>query len=263
MIPKKIHYCWLSGEDMPEKLQQCVATWKQVMPDYEIVKWDTKKFDIEAVAFVSEAFHARKWAFAADYIRMHALYHEGGIYLDSDALVLKRFDEFLPYGFFTSLEYHYRYVSQQNTLSLLNPDGSSKVPNTRKPGIGLQAAVIAGVKGHPFVKDCLAWYQDKHFVQENGEYFDQTIAPDIYAMIAENYGFKYKDEKQVLRENMLILPSEIFAGCLKEATARSYAIHYSAGTWRDQPKPGLIERKLRTMYEKWTLERLLSRIPAG
>lgn len=82
-------------------------TWRKVLPDYEIKLWNTENFDMsKAPEYVREAFEQRKWAFAADYIRMYALYTEGGIYLDSDVKVLKSFDEFLNYKFFTSLEYH-------------------------------------------------------------------------------------------------------------------------------------------------------------
>jgi mannosyltransferase OCH1-like enzyme len=40
MIPKKIHYCWLSGEAIPQNFQKCIATWKEIMPEYEIICWD-------------------------------------------------------------------------------------------------------------------------------------------------------------------------------------------------------------------------------
>ena len=39
-----------------------------------------------------DAFDNKKYAFAADYIRLYALYNYGGIYLDMDVEVLK------PYG---------------------------------------------------------------------------------------------------------------------------------------------------------------------
>jgi hypothetical protein len=41
-------------------------TWQQVLPDYEIICWDTKKFDINSNRFAAQAFAARKWAFAPD-----------------------------------------------------------------------------------------------------------------------------------------------------------------------------------------------------
>ncbi|MFS0846678.1 MAG: glycosyltransferase [Parabacteroides merdae] len=41
-----------------------------------------------------------------DYVRLYALYEEGGIYLDTDVYVKKTFDVFLMDRFFTSIEYH-------------------------------------------------------------------------------------------------------------------------------------------------------------
>ena len=98
MIPKIIHFCWLSNDPYPKEIRQCMDSWKKVMPDYEIKLWNMETFDVSsAPVYVQEAVKARKWAFAADYIRMYALYTEGGIYLDSDVKILKRFDDFLHY----------------------------------------------------------------------------------------------------------------------------------------------------------------------
>ena len=93
MIPKVIHYCWLSNDPYPDKIRKCMDTWKKVLPDYQIKLWNTENFDMsKAPAYVREAFEQRKWAFASDYIRMYALYTEGGVYLDSDVKVLKSFE---------------------------------------------------------------------------------------------------------------------------------------------------------------------------
>lgn len=97
MIPKKIHYCWLSNEPLPAKLQACVESWKKYLPDYEIVKWDLNKFPLEKNIWVRQAFESKKYAFAADYIRLYALATEGGIYFDSDVEVIKPFDDLLDF----------------------------------------------------------------------------------------------------------------------------------------------------------------------
>ena len=84
MVPKIIHYCWLSDDPFPEKIQMCIESWKKVMPDYELKLWNTQTFDIEnSVPYVREAFANRKWAFVADYIRLYALYTEGGFRCES------------------------------------------------------------------------------------------------------------------------------------------------------------------------------------
>lgn len=58
-IPKIIHYCWLSGDEVPENLKKCMDSWKKIIPDYEFVKWDFTKFDKSSSAWVSEAFDNR------------------------------------------------------------------------------------------------------------------------------------------------------------------------------------------------------------
>lgn len=246
MIPKIIHYCWLSNDPFPEKIQMCINSWKEVMPDYELKLWNAQNFDIEnSVPYVKEAFDNRKWAFAADYIRMYALYTEGGIYLDSDVKVLKRFDEFLSNSFFSSMEYHPFVIEQNNSLSNLSSNGN-RITDNYISGIEIQAAVMGAEKGCPFVKDVLNWYQDKHFVKPNGTLGLDVIAPQIYARIAENYGFRYIDTDQKLRDNIMIYRSEIFAGNRREATPVSYAIHFCENSWNSRSF-----RKKMTHYLKY------------
>ena len=164
MIPKKIHYCWLSGEKIPSRIKMCLKSWKEIMPEFELILWDRNRFDIKSVIFVEEACKMKKWAFASDYIRAYALYTEGGIYLDSDVFVKKKFDQFLDYDFFTSVRFNSSVIRDRNTLGLLNDDGSSRIPFTRKPGFGIQAAVLGSIKGYPYLAECLEYYSDKHFI---------------------------------------------------------------------------------------------------
>ncbi len=67
-IPKVIHLCWLSGDAYPTKIAKCIDSWKRILPDYEIMLWDTKRFDLSKSTWVKEAFECKKYAFAADYI---------------------------------------------------------------------------------------------------------------------------------------------------------------------------------------------------
>ena len=87
MIPKIIHYSWFSGEEMPESFIQMMDTWKKHLPDYEFKLWDRKALDEANIMFADEAISVRKWAFAADAIRVYAVYHYGGIWLDGDAAI--------------------------------------------------------------------------------------------------------------------------------------------------------------------------------
>lgn len=235
MIPKIIHYCWLSNDPYPEKIQMCMDSWRKIMPDYELKLWNTQNFDIDnSIPYVKEAFSNRKWAFVADYIRLYALYTEGGIYLDSDVKVLKRFDDFLHHSFFTSMEYHPFMIERDRSLDDIDKNGY-RISDKYISGIELQAAVMGAEKGNQFVKQILDWYHDKHFIKADGSMGLDVIAPQIYARIAEDYGFKYKDIDQRLKGGLMIYRSEIFAGNRREATPVSYAIHYCENSWNKRP----------------------------
>lgn len=230
MIPKKIHYCWLSGDPFPKKIKQCMDTWRKVMPDYEIKVWNTHNFDVDSVPFVREAYEHRKWAFAADYIRMYALYHEGGIYLDSDVKILKRFDPLLDHSFMSSLEYHPTQVEKDGSMAMLSADGH-RVKDGYVSGIQIQAAVMGAEPGSKFVADVLDWYAQHRFVNDDGTMLTNVLSPMIYARVAEKYGFLYKDQDQALEDGMMIYRSEIFAGNKHEVTPASYAVHLCAHSW--------------------------------
>ncbi len=230
MIPRKIHYCWLSNEPFPAKIKKCMDTWAKTHPDFEIKRWSTKNFDVNSVPYVREAFEARKWAFAADYIRMYALYTEGGVYLDSDVFLLKRFDEFLDNSFFSSMEYHPLQIEKCGTMQYVDDEGH-RTADVFIEGIQIQAAVMGAEAGSPFVAEVLEWYKDKHFVKDDGSLRTDVLSPYIYARVAERYGFVYKDIDQQLPGRIHIYPSETFAGNKHEVTPRSYAIHMCAHSW--------------------------------
>jgi hypothetical protein len=106
----------------------------------------------------------------------------------------------------------------------------------RIPGFGFQAAIFGGTRGHPFLGDCLEWYRNHHYILPNGEHreFNMQIAPDIYAAIAQKYGFRYEYKLQKLNNNMVILPSTVFPNEIRCATTEAYAIHCAAGTWKSK-----------------------------
>ena len=56
MIPKIIHLCWLSDDAYPPKISKCIKSWKKYLPDYKIMLWDTKRFDINESTWVKQAF---------------------------------------------------------------------------------------------------------------------------------------------------------------------------------------------------------------
>ena len=253
MIPKKIHYCWLSGEEMPAAIKKCMETWKQVMPDYEFILWDKNKFDINSLAFIKEACKIKYWAHAADYIRIYALYTEGGIYLDTDVIVKKRFDDFLGYDFFSGIDWHYGMTREAYNRKMIYRENVPEII-ADTPWVGMNAAIMGSTAGHPFLKDCLDWFKDNEYrikpskINTKSTLFE-LIAPEVFATMAIKYGFQYKNAKQKLLYNMMIFPTSFFTSNVYQATNSCYAIHCCASEWRKK-----------NLYAKLSKNALLRRI---
>lgn len=191
------------------------------MPDYKIKCWDGNSFDFNSVPFVKEAMEAKKYAFAADYVRLYALYTEGGIYLDSDVLVKRPFDIFLNDDFFCGTE-------------------AFHVDETIK--YRMEAAIMGAVKGNAFVNKCLEYYRQSNFV------FDRTttdiVMPAIISNLAQKLGYLKINQEQHCQLGITVYPTTVFTNtlCPNQSTADHYAIHQNAGSWIDYNNRGLLFR---------------------
>lgn len=199
-IPKKIHYVWVGGNEKPKKIQKCMETWKKKYPEYEIMEWNENNFDINSNKYVEAAYKAKKWAFVSDYIRMYAIYNYGGVYFDTDVIAIGKLDEYLQYDCFVGYE-------------------SNDMPFT---------AVFGAVKYHPFIKAIL----DKYDEIDNR--FDSSATNTILVsnMLIENYKCKLGNKRQVLKDNILVLPKEY----LCNPSMRSRTIHAFDASWTDKKK---------------------------
>lgn len=212
MIPKKIHYCWLSNDPLPEKLQECIDSWKKYLPDYEIVKWDLNRFPLDKSNWVKQAFETKKYAFAADYIRLYALSTEGGIYLDSDVEVLKPFDDLLGLKYF---------ICKENSPQ------------------GIEAAIIGAEKDCSWVKTCFEQYIDKDFIDSEGKMRTEVLPHVIKCTLEKNYklvGINSPSEFIEDEDTVCYLPHDYFSPkdyVTKKisVTDNTYCIHHFAGTW--------------------------------
>ena len=114
MIPKIIHYCWFGPKPFSRTVKKCLKTWHKHLSDYEFCFWNEQTCATYAEEhhipnpmehpFVQSAYKAQKYAFVADYVRFWALYHIGGIYLDTDMYVLRSFSPLLQAQFFCGWE---------------------------------------------------------------------------------------------------------------------------------------------------------------
>ena len=118
MLPKVIHYCWFGGAKKPKLVRDCIKSWRNHLTDYEIIEWNESNCDLSH-PFLNKCFELKKWAFVSDYIRLKVLYENGGIYLDTDMIVIKTFDNLLLKKLFSqsiTLKYIYQQHSINNTF---------------------------------------------------------------------------------------------------------------------------------------------------
>lgn len=206
MIPKKIHYVWVGHQKKPKAIQKCMATWSRHLKDYEIIEWNEHNFDIDAHPFTKAAYQAKKWAFVSDYIRAYVIYHEGGIYLDTDVLVLDNFDDLLSFQAFVGYE---------------RPD----YPFT---------AVFGAQKHHPLLKKILDDYQNKPLAFD----IENVNTKSVSDILIQDYGCKLGNIYQTLKDGIVVYPDYILCNPSK----KSLAIHVFTGTWQEESKP--FSRKL-------------------
>ena len=93
MIEKKIYYVWIGNAKKPDIFYKCLESWKKNLPDFEIIEINEKNFDMKTHLaknrFFRECYERRLWAYVSDYMRVHFMYENSGIYVDTDMEIIK------------------------------------------------------------------------------------------------------------------------------------------------------------------------------
>ena len=245
MIPPIIHLTWFSGEEFPPRLKECVDTWKNLLPDFEIKLWTMEMARSLNIAYVNEALDARKWAFASDVVRAYAVWHDGGVYMDTDIFLLKRFDEFMQYPLTFFMEINEARWRMSKSFEMVDPKGKNLIPSQFVMGRQIQAAMFMGEKGHWCLKEIVDYYRTLHFVREDGSYAMDLISPWIYAKLLEKHGFLYIDKNQTFRDVMVFNSS--FVGFSKyECGNNTIALHLAEHAWNQRKGWRKIKFMIRT-----------------
>ena len=208
MIPKKIHYCWFGKKEKPEIVKKCIKSWKDVLNEYEIIEWNEDNFDIDSNKFVRQAYDAEKFAFVSDYVRVYALYNYGGIYLDTDVEVYKKFNnEILNNESFWGFE-------EKNFVA---------------------TSTIGAIKGNNLIKQFLDYYKDKNFFEDDGS-IDTLTNVAIVSDMVKKFGIRLDGSYQRIEGIATIYPQEYFSpydyiNCYSKETENTYTMHHYYKSW--------------------------------
>jgi mannosyltransferase OCH1-like enzyme len=222
MIPKVIHHCWFSLDEQPQIVKDCIASWHEYCPDYEIKLWTAQNFDVNQNLFCKQAFDNKRWASVADYFRAWVLYNHGGIYLDSDVMMKKNFDVFLSDGFFIGFE----------DLEILEAD------------------TMGCEKGHPLASKILESFDGENFVKADGTFNLHIMPGRVTDCVLAQYRIKrFYDHRICLPElklypKVVFSPIEYISGKLKKSR-KTYSIHLFNGSWLDKTPKEVRFRALR------------------
>ncbi len=212
MIPKIIHYIWVGDQPKPDLILKCISSWKEHLSDYEFLEWDNNSIKKIDNRYLQEAFQQKKWAFVADYLRVYALYHYGGIYLDTDTEIKQSLSIFLKNTFFSGFEL---YEGEERPF----------------------AGVIGAIKNCEITKDLLSLYADIPFIKTDRS-LDLTTSPARYAMYYANK-FNYTkpakgyDGSKIVELTQGVKLYPYFFFCTPVNNKPLYAIHHFAGSWLD------------------------------
>lgn len=213
MIEKIIHYIWIGEKEKPQFILDCIQSWREKLPDYEIKEWNNEncKEILENNIYAKEAYEAKKYAYASDVIRLHILYEFGGIYLDTDVEVKESFDEFLALDFFAGHE-SYRGNNKDNTL--------------------IGSAIIGASAKNEIIKAFMQDYENAHFILENGKFDNEEANVDkMGRYLAKEFSLQAPynlEEKTILKEKMILFPYFYFYW--PKEGEKNYSIHHFTGT---------------------------------
>lgn len=205
-IPKIIHYCWFGEKEIPQKEKECIASWQEFFPDFEFRFWTDKNFDYESCLYAKQAYSMKKYAFVSDYARAKLLYEQGGIYLDTDVRVIRKFPD----------------VSAENGFMGFE----------RKAFLG--TAVMASVPGNPALGELLRYYEEHSFVQQNG-LVDNIANVSIITDIMKNYGLILGGGRQKAAGFEIFNREVFYPKKLGESqfqvTEETCAVHMCSNSW--------------------------------
>ncbi len=208
-MEKYIHYCWFGNKPLPKLAKKCIKSWGKYLPDYKIMRWSEDNVDLNECPFIKEAYEKKKWAFVADYARTRALYEYGGIYFDTDMLIVNPIDYLL-----------------EKKGTILGVEDSNMV----------NAAVW--VESSPkswFSKKMLDFYSEQLGFNEADIY--SISIPRIITKILNRIGFNpHISDVQLLKNDIHIYPREYFYPLSYNYrnnvfTENTCMIHYFDASW--------------------------------
>lgn len=207
-IPKIIHYCWFGGGEKPEYFKEYIKSWEKILYDYKIIEWNEKNFDVNFCKFSQQAYSQKKYAFVSDVARLYALYHHGGIYLDTDVEVIKSFSDLIG-----------------NKECIFGFETENKIATS----------FMATNPNNQLIKEFLELYLTLDFIKGSGN-FEMTPNVIYLTELLKKNGLEENGEFQKLDNGIFVYPKSFFSPydyiyLTNNICPDSYCVHYFRESW--------------------------------
>ncbi len=229
-IPKIIHQTWKTNK-IPKKWRLFQRRVIELHPDWDYELWtdeDNNNFVKECFPDFYEIY--RKFPrniMRADVIRYLIMYDIGGLYLDLDYEMIKRFDF--------------------EEANLVLPKNRSKQFGDTYDGIG--NCVFASIPKHQFWKDVINDLRSNYPVAKN--YTEVVDATGPLLLTSIYYKNDYSDVEET--ERLYFHPpsprnEKEYKEILNNGV--SYGIHHGWGSWKERFTWGHVKKKVQTLFKK-------------
>lgn len=198
-IPKIIHLFWFGRGEKSALIKECIASWKEYAPDYQIKEWNEDNFDVNFCERAKQAYAAKKWAFVADVARLKVIYEQGGIYLDTDVKLLAPIEKLLN--------------ETKNATSFF------MFHNERFIGTGYGFGAIPGSEVIGYL---LKNYEAMEFELKRGVFAQVCTHIETEALVTFYSEFIRNNKTQVFEDGTIMLSTAIW---------QQYLRHFGTGTW--------------------------------
>lgn len=181
-----------------------MESWRQVLPDYEIIEWNDENGP-HSSQFFRDAVRIRP-VNASNYIKLWALFNHGGVFMDCDVEVVRPFN-----------------LDPACFIGFQRDDSTDDCIN---------GAVIGSVRGHPYIKDCL-----DELESHPGDVWPvwagcTTLTNQLLAR-----GLHGLNIEQTVGDIQVYSKERFYPWSWKEPadrsriTGRTYAVHHWQGSW--------------------------------
>lgn len=207
-LPKTIYYCWFGHGKLSNTALNCLESWKEHAPGFQIIRCDEEMFDVQSHPWTKAAYAASKYAYVSDYVRFWLIYNNGGVYMDLGSELVRDIGQLCEdLSPFTAIE---------------------ECSQTATPGL-----IMSAPCHNSLIAEVLDVYDSLSFSDEP-DFLEAHTVNKIFTSCLESRGFTREDIFQKVGE-WTVLPSMAFNPVfglggyhIKKDT---YSVHHYSGSW--------------------------------